>query len=210
MKRLLFIIIFLCINNFLLAQNEKFTFGIGTGLEVYTGKIDDISIGGVGISLNINFYYNHTSHWSFGFERNGSMSMQFLARKHEDDYLVYLPFDAIVLSNVVDYTLKAKYYIGKSKVRPHIGLGIGYYRTKSALRSDDDMGPSIEVPLKRYEAIGFSPELGVNFGLFQLAFISDIIPGTVIDHNDESYLFNLSVRAIFNIDVQNKDGSKKR
>ncbi|KXX71367.1 hypothetical protein [Flammeovirga sp. SJP92] len=209
MKRLLFIITLFFINNFLQAQDSKFTFGVGTGITIYIGEIDDINIGGVGGSFNVNFYYNHTSHWSFGFERNGNTSMQVLSREQEDEYLSILPFSVLLLSNVVDYTLKAKYYIGKRKVRTHIALGLGYYRTKSVHRSDDDNLNYKEVPLKRYEAIGLSPELGINFGIFQLSFISDIIPSTVLGYEGNSYFTNFIVRATFNISTNSKKKTKE-
>ncbi|KXX68717.1 hypothetical protein AVL50_18770 [Flammeovirga sp. SJP92] len=185
------------------AQDENITIGIGTGATIFNGRIDNYGINGAGLSFNINFYYHHTSNLAFGFERNGNIAIQILQEHRNSN------FDVSILSTVVDYTLKVKYFIGESKVRPHLALGLGYYRTKSVLRSDDDMGSSIEIPLERYEAIGLSPELGMNFGFFQLSFISDIIPSTVFGHEGNSIFINFLVRATFNINTQSKKKTRE-
>lgn len=184
MKKL-FLLLFFVITTILStqAQDKKFTIGLGGGASFVGQKVGDVKLKGTGFNYLFNFYYNVNSQISVGAEWAGAGAIL----KPEED--MGLSFTATGISAT---SLKGKYHFGESKVRPHVGLGIGYYSVlPGGIEGFDDVASK--------STIGFAPEAGLNLGFFQLAAVYHIIPSLDFGGEEKVNYSNFEVRAIFNI-----------
>ncbi|MBD0402241.1 outer membrane beta-barrel protein [Flammeovirga sp. EKP202] len=199
MKYLLAILTALVISNIALSQDKLISIGLGTGIYSLDGKINNLKVSGLGPNLNINVYYNYTLNWSFGFEGNlNATTLEYPFPKKGTDYESFLAY-------TLDFNIKIRYYLGTTRVRPHLGIGIGYYRSQFSFITFSYDDESIEVPFSTINSVNFSPEVGVNFGFFQLVFKTDIVPN-IFSSEEGSYLFtNYTIRANININFVKRE-----
>ena len=128
-------------------NSKRLTIGLGVGYG--NGRTLSTNEAGLTVSTLINFYYNINSRWSAGLE-----------------YQTIGGIDHIISHRSV----KGKYFLGDSRQRVHVGLGIGIYKIDNL----------------NYSEVGFSPEVGLNLGFFQIAANYHVLPSEKVEAMDSN------------------------
>jgi hypothetical protein len=71
--------------------------------------------------------------------------------------------------------LRGEYFIGQSKTRPFIGMGLGRYTIASTSATG-----SGAASIQASNNSGFAPELGIAFGHFKLSAMYHIVGGSTL------------------------------
>jgi hypothetical protein len=71
--------------------------------------------------------------------------------------------------------LRGEYFIGQSKTRPFIGVGLGSYTIANTSASSSGMAS-----IQASRNFGFAPELGIAFGHFKLSAMYHIVGGSTL------------------------------
>ncbi|NME69418.1 outer membrane beta-barrel protein [Flammeovirga aprica] len=168
MKKLTFILLLSIISLTSFAQDKLISVGFGGGISGMYAKKNQTDYSGVGGNFFLNAYYNITPKLSIGAEYEGTIGV--LAPSKIDSK----NFEATAMRNISG---KVLYHFGESSIRPFVGLGVGKYTIVPGKFNAADPNPEFDVAnLPEASSIGFSPEVGVDLGWFQLAALYHIVP----------------------------------
>jgi outer membrane protein X len=140
----------LAVSNVMGQDYKKFKFGTGMLYAVPTGE----GAGG-GIGFYMEPKLNLNNKFDVGFLMEWALMVQNIEGTSSS------------ISGCSTYSLTGDYMMGKGKIRPFVGTGLGFYRLgsvdvtvegQSVTNGDVDLGSKF----------GFSPRIGINFSHFQM------------------------------------------
>jgi hypothetical protein len=149
------------------AQEKKMSIGLGIGIGYVSSKNVkyDIKNGGVGFNGHLNYMYNINYNISVGAEVNNLRGILGSANFQNNDNLIINSVD------MLNFVAKGKYTFGKERrnsgARFFAGLEVGAYGIRTSLSINTNEG--IEFKTDRKYNFGFTPEIGVVFGVFYMA-----------------------------------------
>ncbi|NLR93809.1 porin family protein [Flammeovirga agarivorans] len=195
MKRLITLLMALFLSYAVFAQDKLLTFNVGYGLSSMSTKINEYKGFDPGTCGNIGLYYNHSPKWSFGAEMSYSFAFvgNYVDTNNGGSGLTFISYFS-------HYLLKTRYFLGRKKVKTHVGLGVGYFDMRPAVvRVEDNFYNHHPI-----SAIGFVPEFGLHIYFFELTVLYSMAPNTVIGEDFNMSYSNFQIRANFNINFIKK------
>lgn len=157
MKKLfLMTVVFLSIVFIGKAQDKKISIGLGIGGASVSADANGIKGSGIGLNFYLNGMYNLTSNLSAGIEYNSSAAVVAIDG---------LDSDGLKATGITGILAKGKYSIGDGGVRPYAGAMLGMYTlTPPEITINGVVQPTGD----KKTNFGFAPEIGVQFGGFQI------------------------------------------
>jgi len=166
MKKVVWIsLAMLCIVFISKAQDKKISIGLGFGGASVSAEQNGVQGSGVGINYYLNGMYNVTSNISAGLEYNSSGAVVVFDGGNSD---------GLKVTGVTGILAKGKYTFGDGGVKPFGGLALGMY---TLTPPEVTLNGVVQPTGDKKTNIGFAPEVGVQFGSFQIA-ASYHFPGT--------------------------------
>jgi len=147
------------------AQDKMMTIGLGFGAGSVNSSavnVDDANKNvGVGFDFYANFLYNINYNISAGIELNSTIAI-----------IALIDDQSAEVTSMMNFLAKGKYAFGKERrnsgARFFVAGSIGLYGIKpSAVITEDNA--NLSFTLDRKYSFGGAPEVGVQFGVFQMA-----------------------------------------
>ncbi|WP_044209711.1 hypothetical protein [Flammeovirga sp. OC4] len=200
LKLLIFSLIILSSTS-LKAQDKKLTLGLGFEGNYTSSKLNDTKMSGGGGGFFINSFYHVHPKIDVGGELY--FNLNYIGEGGDES-------DYILSSEITNFSIRGKYYLGSGKLKPFLGLGVGYYRILAKSVSPLSFVPifslfgadELEEEYPIVNAFGVSPELGLSIGIFQFSTVYHFIPNVKLTEDIAAINYNqLVFKFCFNIGI---------
>lgn len=183
LRKILLLIVILCVIIVSNAQDNKMSLGIGGGGAYTSAKDNDaVKDSGFGVNIYLNGMYNVSANISAGIEYNYRIVVIFPGAGIDLDKKI---------TNITSILAQVKYAFGDGNTKPFVGIMAGLYiiNRKSI---------AVELGFDRKSVFGFAPEVGIQAGSLQFA-VSYHLPGKYKSHNFDLSLIPIPVETRYTI-----------